>query len=381
MVAEFVRQSKEKVSGLTPDRVLSDPRTLETIPAESRLAYDTIFSDLKVRVVVAGSDNKRSEWETWYYSLLVQREREVLCWIGYKKASGSNEMFLTPDVLDAVASTHSRSNKSDKRTVTSYDVRLSDLMTYADVSLDLTFTLKKSHINTLGGAESTKIGLKAFVRLRDEEDRQVKLEEERERAREEEDRRRRAARREAERRYDEARREEMRREKAKFEKMKREFRGFNSCDFDAQDEEGCNCSRCQFERMFTSGSGFRRRSGGGFVFTIGGIPIFSMGGDSDSDEDFFGGFDARWEEERLQEKREENRKQAEILGVDPEADERTLKVACRKLALKYHPDKWKSDSEHGMSKIEAENRFKSIQSAYDHLMSNFDDDEDNDGDY
>ena len=37
------------------------------------------------------------------------------------------------------------------------------------------------------------------------------------------------------------------------------------------------------------------------------------------------------------------------------------------------PDKWKSDSDHGMSRKEAENRFKSIQSAYDHLMSNFDD--------
>ena len=41
--------------------------------------------------------------------------------------------------------------------------------------------------------------------------------------------------------------------------------------------------------------------------------------------------------------------------------------------LTSDPDKWKSDSDHGMSKKEAENRFKSIQSAYDHLMSNFDD--------
>ena len=37
------------------------------------------------------------------------------------------------------------------------------------------------------------------------------------------------------------------------------------------------------------------------------------------------------------------------------------------------PDKWKHNSEHGMSRKEAENRFKFIQSAYDHLMSNFDD--------
>ena len=37
------------------------------------------------------------------------------------------------------------------------------------------------------------------------------------------------------------------------------------------------------------------------------------------------------------------------------------------------PDKWKSDSEHGMSRKEAEDRFKAVQAAYDHMMSNFDD--------
>ena len=43
------------------------------------------------------------------------------------------------------------------------------------------------------------------------------------------------------------------------------------------------------------------------------------------------------------------------------------------MALQFHPDKWKNDADHGMSKKDAENRFKSIQSAYDHLMGNFDD--------
>jgi len=41
--------------------------------------------------------------------------------------------------------------------------------------------------------------------------------------------------------------------------------------------------------------------------------------------------------------------------------------------LVVDPDKWKRDSEHGMSREDAENRFKSIQNAYDHLLSNFDD--------
>ena len=44
------------------------------------------------------------------------------------------------------------------------------------------------------------------------------------------------------------------------------------------------------------------------------------------------------------------------------------------MALQYHPDKWSEDSAHGMSREDAEEEFKSIQSAYDHLMANFDED-------
>lgn len=45
------------------------------------------------------------------------------------------------------------------------------------------------------------------------------------------------------------------------------------------------------------------------------------------------------------------------------------------------PDKWRSDNDHGMTMEETEEHFKGIVNAYDHLMSNInnndsDDDED-----
>jgi hypothetical protein len=202
-----------------------------------------------------------------------------------------------------------------------------------------------------------------------------------EQKREEEDRKRRKEAKAREEAAWKRRQEEMRREKEEFKEMKREWarerrqhRGhgqpsdpFSRSGFDMFDD--------MFSARFGHGPGGFSDRDGFFTFMFGGIPFqFSMG--DDSDDDFFDDFDDRWEEKLQEEKEEENRKSAEILGVSEHADERTLKVAYRKMALQYHPDKWKSDSVHGMSKAEAEEKFKAMQSAYDHLMSNFDDEYD-----
>uniref|UniRef100_A0A7S2PH78 J domain-containing protein n=1 Tax=Skeletonema marinoi TaxID=267567 RepID=A0A7S2PH78_9STRA len=360
IVAEFLRQSKEKAMGLTSDRVLSDSQAADIIDDECRKAYHTIFRELKVRILVAGSDNKDLNGRNGTIRFWDKEKKKFCVGLDTKKTADSDVLFLEPEVLDVTVST--RSNKSDKsKPASSYDFKVSDLMTYGGVSLGLNFTLKKSHINALGSAENTKIGLEVFCRQRDEEDRQKKLEEEREKADEEEARKRRAANKAKEAAAWEKKREQMRRDKEEYERMQREWR-MN----DEDDEEECKCPRCRFGDKFSN-------RGGAFFFNIGGLPFRVRFDDYESDEEsFFDEFDDRWEEQMLEEKREENRKMAKVLGVEPNSDERTLKVAYRKLALKFHPDKWRSDSDHGMSRKDAENKFKTIQSAYDHLMSNFD---------
>lgn len=55
----------------------------------------------------------------------------------------------------------------------------------------------------------------------------------------------------------------------------------------------------------------------------------------------------------------------EILGVDKSADDEAIKKAYRKLALKYHPDRYAGASE--QEKKQAEEKFKEINHAYEVL--------------
>ena len=385
LVAEFLRQNKNEAVGLISDEVLSDGQASTVIETECRNVYHTIF-EANTRIIVAGSENKALNGHQGTIRYWDKEKSKFYVGLDTKKSCGGNGMFLAPDVLEIDAS--SRQNKLHKTGLkTSYHVNICELMTYGGVALSLNFSLKKSHVSALGSAESIKSGLKSFCDQRDQEERKQRLEEEHEKAREEEDRKRRAAKKAAENVAWERRKEQMRKDKEEYEKMRKQWRSWGR---DGDSNRKCNCPDCRFSDSFfgrssakySGTSGFKRGSGmhgsSGF-FYFGGIPFrVNFGNDSD-DEDFFDEFDDEWEEQMLEEKREENKKQAIILGVEPNADERTLKVAYRKLALKYHPDKWKADSEHGMSKVEAENKFKSIQNAYDHLMSNLDESDDDYG--
>mmetsp|Transcript_14616 Transcript_14616/g.35223 ORF Transcript_14616/g.35223 Transcript_14616/m.35223 type:complete len:1072 (-) Transcript_14616:251-3466(-) len=366
LVAEFLRQSKNKAMGLTAERVLSDSYASDVLSKECREAYHDIFEGVKCRVVVAGSVNKDLNGRQGTIRYWDREKGKFCVGLDTKKSPDSQVQFLIPETLDLLSYSRLPSRKS---TVTCFDVEVTAFIIYGGVSLGFSFKLHKSHIIALGSAESTKIGLEIFCKTREKEEHQRKKDEEAEKVREEEDRKRRASRRARESKAWEQRKAQARRDKEEYEEFKRQTRGRGRSMFDFDDDdEDCQCPRCRLGDRFFS-------TGGSFFFNIGGIPFRVGFGGEDSDEDYFfdDEFDDRWEEQLAEEKEEENRKQAEILGVDPDADERTIKLVYHKMALQYHPDKWKHNSEHGMSRKEAENRFKFIQSAYDHLMSNFDD--------
>lgn len=101
--------------------------------------------------------------------------------------------------------------------------------------------------------------------------------------------------------------------------------------------------------------------------------------DDDDEEDLFADDDddeyrgARYSNYLFTSKRNELEKAAKLLGVTKNAGQDEIKRKWRQLALKYHPDKHQQHrtNGNGMTKEEAERRFKEIGSAYTLLMENF----------
>lgn len=91
----------------------------------------------------------------------------------------------------------------------------------------------------------------------------------------------------------------------------------------------------------------------------GGAFFFSPGGDDE--DDYFYEDEEEGEDERRQEA-------AAILGLTVDSSPDEIKKAYRKNAIKFHPDKYSAEKhDDGITKAEAEEKFKEIANAYEVL--------------
>jgi len=364
IVAEVLRQNKDRF--VNTELVFQEFQDLVTSQAEE--ANTAIYGGLKCRVKVT-SERKDLNGRQGTLRYWDADKGKFAVGLDTKKNQDSDLQFLMPENLEAVPSP--RSSKADKRPV-AYTV---DIIYQFDEEIDgirCRFTLEKYDIDALRSADSIDAGLKVFCQERDWSERKLRVALEKERL--EEEHRRQQEEKEALERKRLAKERAERRERAKEQRRRqREAK-----------------SRTFFERRTNFGDQLLRELGLRLLMLRAleeGIPpgelldFLMENGFGPEDvgiiEDFFEEYEdffRKFEDELQQDNEEEAREMAAILGVEPDANERTLTVTYRKLALKFHPDKWRNDSDHGMTKDESEEHFKAIQSAYDFLISRLDGD-------
>ena len=384
---EFQRVNKEVDMTEEIQNVITD---------KSREAHDIIYgSDIRCRVTVVGLDRKdingrKGNIRHW------DEDKEKFCvGLDTKKSRDCDVHFLKPENLEPFA----QSKKDGKKLAANFIVSIS---AQGDEEIGCQFSLERSDIDKLESAHSRSIGLQAFreerdelaLRLKKEQEEQRKVEERLEQE-EEEDRKRRAEIRAKKRAEKERRKAEQRQEREKAFKLKQmqaqmEFERKRD-EFERRREEALLGLESMLqkamlarvlEKMYVVNFQKWAEAGGSledfdeFKEEIKDA-IAEQIGEEEEDweeilEEIFEGYDEEFKRILLEDRVEEDKKHAEILGVPHDVDKRTLQKTYRKLALQYHPDKWSANSEHGMSKEEAEEHFKSIRSSYDHLMANFD---------
>ena len=374
------------------------PEEFRTVCTEA--FYKMFAEDLQTRVVVTGhkseTDGRRGEIQLW--DKTKGKFRVVL---ETKKSKRGELIFLKPGQLEPdLAFDVQKKNNSNKKkkTFASYniqDVSLKHLFSTLPIdqhkNADSSFCeVEKSTIETMlslqeRGDDYLERFLKDLMSKRNLQEKVQRKEEERAARLEAEDRKRRADRRRREQQEYQERQKQYKEEKAKYQQWQKEEARRQKRSYQASYSEpsyseqryneeyysrgryghdgiGCTCPECLFRHVFESH--FRGGFGGGF------FPF--MFDDADDDD-----WDRRWEEQNEEEDQYRLEESAELLGVDIDADEQVIKRAYRRLALKFHPDKWHADKhEDGTTKEEAEERFKEITSAYDCLLSRFDDEDD-----
>ena len=359
VMRQFCFAEAMRIGGINDHSEL-DSDVLRSIEDEGSKAYATLYPNLAIsKVKVITTKNKQ----------LHNRNGTILAWdtskkkykigLDTKKQKVEIVYISAENLEEAESSSSARANKSTTGNVTgSVDAfvktPLGDLVssrTFID-RLRLTYRLDPTSLkDSIDKEMKARNEADRVARIRKEKEMKEFLEQQRiddEQFRKEREKRR--ARQAAEERehYERARQKEEARERARrAQRANNRGRGghFYGGGFGGD--------------FFGSG-----RGGPNIGFGIGpdGRPFIFLDGEGFDydDDDSYG-----WEEEEDGAPMEEH---AETLGVPVDASIKEIKTAYRKMALKFHPDKYQAEKAEGMTKDEAEEHFKKCSAAQQHLL-------------
>jgi len=336
-----------------------DQETVKILAQEAKTAYYKLYNcDTKTRFAVAGLKQNSGRFGTIRFW---DEEKEKYCvGLDTKKGKNQQELFLKPENMDYETPEPKLDSKGEKM----FEVNVNGTAV----------KLTKSTADRLMECKDPDQFLADFAKEMREAELGRKAMEEGERIREKEERARRAA--QAMKENEEWNREKAERaERAKGKatsraKAKRERRESRRAYYDGFDgfypgfqrggfftrrghrnQSGCSCARCEMEEIHAA-------------FFSGGFPSFMFEGFNEESDDEY------WYEDESEDDEEVFQEAAETLGVAIDATPEEIKRAYRKQALKFHPDKYSAEKhDNGLTKTEAEEKFKAIASAYEVLRS------------
>lgn len=416
-VAEFIRLDQGGYVQKTK-KAFPVEEVIMNLEITTRTAYRDLFqSDIKTRFVVAGF-NQSLNGRTGTIRYWDPSREKFYVGLDPKRGRHEQEMFLEPDKMDFnLPEPQGKVKKMSDRAVW--------ISVETDCLAPMKCELTKAVIEQMEKAENIELFLQDLMERRNDNDRERQLEEEERRIREENENRERAERvAKMNRRWEQQKTERTYREKSRWEYMGTElsedeelesnsnifggiysgrgrksvpcrgvdngcactrcemeylrdflkyetgchtqshfFRGphpgtgLNGGRFRPQPcqgvHNGCTCASCEMENIFAEGLRFEFKGPGGSSF------FFSM---DDDDDDYDFGFDHD-DNDIVVDDILQNA--ADILGVSVESSPDDIKKAYRTQALKFHPDKYAAEKHpDGITKAQAEEKFKKIASAY-----------------
>ncbi len=368
-VAEFCRAH----TIFDKQRVLKDGKASQLIE-ECQAAFRMLY--LPCRVVVKGMKQQELNDRTGIIDHWEDDEGKFCVSVETKKGKQCQLMYFLPGNLEMLASDASKKSRV-KSSDPVYSVNIASMLP----GLDLLTEIFKSDIDRMKEAPSVDHLLVTLMQERQQEERLTRKREEEDRRLEVEARQRRAKQRAKEQNEWDERQRQYNKKKEAYKQWRSENKKANASGSGGGHRNGgCSCPECMFERLFFGGRGSRDfpRAGfatPGFAFFVGG----SRGGGfyTTNGDDYYGSedeWDRQWNNMHDEEEAEKYQEAAELLGVSVDASTDEIKRVFRKKALKYHPDKYRAEHhDDGVTKDDAEDHFKELSSAYDHLMSRRDD--------